>query len=148
MYQGCRLSSFYIHHDGPAGWNHCLCTELLCMVKCCLHNLNFKLLLKWEKALILNSFLLGMKDHNFNYDHSFPRIHIKQYKLVSLNSRPSQIVCMFTTMYIMCMQMVLCVHKNLCLPLIPQSKNNLNLPMSFFYCSVPGCLLLSLIMLS
>ena len=45
-------------------------------------------------------------------------------------SKPSQIVCIATTVHVMCMQAALCVHKNLCMVLIPLCKNNLNLPIS------------------
>ena len=53
-------------------------------------------------------------------------------RLCNINyiGRPTQIVCMAATVHIMCMQMVLRVHENLCTVLIPLCKNNLNLPIS------------------
>ena len=47
-----------------------------------------------------------------------------------LISRPSQIACMFTTVYVTCMSKVLRVHEKSCTVLILLWKNNLNLPIS------------------
>ena len=33
--------------------------------------------------------------------------------------RPSPITCTVSTMYVMCMRMALCMHRNLCMALIP-----------------------------
>ena len=52
------------------------------------------------------------------------------YCIYCFLSRPSQIACTVTTVYIMFMQMALHVHKNLCTVLIPQCRNNLNLSIS------------------
>ena len=79
--------------------------------------------------------------------------YIKCYSSSSprtVKSRPSKIACMVTTMHVACMQTVLHIHKNLCKVLIPPFKNNLNLSMclSFLFCPVFGCLLLSITALS
>ena len=51
-----------------------------------------------------------------------------QVRSVSEEFRPSQIACTVTTMHVRCMQTVLCVHKILCMVLIPLC--DLNLPIS------------------
>ena len=79
--------------------------------------------------------------------------YIKCYSSSSprpVKSRSSKIACMVTTVHVACMQMVLHIHGNLCKVLIPLFKNNLNLSMclSFLFCPVFGCLLLSITALS
>ena len=63
----------------------------------------------------------------------------------SKDSRHSQIACMVTIVQIMCTQMVLRMHGNLCMILIPPCENNLNLQICYFF--LPYVCILSFIML-
>ena len=46
---------------------------------------------------------------------------------------PLEIASTVKTVYVTCTQMALHVHKFLCMILIPLCKNNLNLPMCYFF---------------
>ena len=56
--------------------------------------------------------------------------------------RPSQIVCMFTIVYVTCTQIVLHALENLCRVLIPLCKNNLNVQVCWSFSSA-SCLVTS-----
>ena len=78
--------------------------------------------------------------------HLQPTTQLSPSEIQQGTYRSSQIACTVTTMHVTCMQTVLRIHRNLCMLLIPLSKDNLNLLSFFLLCAC--CLLLLSIMVS
>ena len=98
-----------------------------------------------QKIFLINMNSIFIAVHDF-FCHIWS--WLKYFTFSSMPDKPSQIVCMVASVHVTCTQMALHMQKNVCMLLIPLCKNNLNLPMWFFFCPMLGCLHLSFSMWS